>query len=175
MNGDIRGMCAVAVVALVLTVLVSMIDQGCGGAHASPWTQSQATQYGSKTFGDPLVRGTTYDKQAGDVFACTPRGRIERMDPLRWGVAHRSLPCGTVVEICKGRFCVVAPVVDRGPYHATPENCPGRLQRCWARGRTMIRLVPGWRYANDLDLLPRVAFAIRLGGKGLVRWRVLSK
>jgi len=32
------------------------------------------------------------------------------------GVAHRSLPCGTQVEIRRGGRTVVAPVIDRGPF-----------------------------------------------------------
>jgi rare lipoprotein A len=32
------------------------------------------------------------------------------------GVAHRSLPCGTIVAIHYGSATILAPVVDRGPY-----------------------------------------------------------
>lgn len=32
------------------------------------------------------------------------------------GVAHRSLPCGTPVQIAFGQRVVVVPVIDRGPY-----------------------------------------------------------
>jgi rare lipoprotein A (peptidoglycan hydrolase) len=34
------------------------------------------------------------------------------------GVAHRTLPCGTLVEFRVGGRTVIAPVVDRGPYVA---------------------------------------------------------
>lgn len=33
------------------------------------------------------------------------------------GIAHRKLPCGTVVELVYGGKIVRAPVVDRGPFH----------------------------------------------------------
>jgi rare lipoprotein A (peptidoglycan hydrolase) len=32
------------------------------------------------------------------------------------GVAHKSLPCGTLVEVAYGGTSIVVPVVDRGPY-----------------------------------------------------------
>lgn len=37
-----------------------------------------------------------------------------------WGVAHKSLPCGTRLTICY-RKCVRVSVVDRGPYVAGRE------------------------------------------------------
>lgn len=33
-----------------------------------------------------------------------------------WGVAHRTLPCGTVVQVTYGGQTVSVPVIDRGPY-----------------------------------------------------------
>lgn len=38
-----------------------------------------------------------------------------------WGVAHRSLPCGTMVTLTHGASSVTVPVVDRGPYIAGRE------------------------------------------------------
>src|SRR4051794_7488148 len=35
------------------------------------------------------------------------------------GVAHRTLPCGTPVEISLGAHTVTVPVIDRGPFGAT--------------------------------------------------------
>jgi rare lipoprotein A (peptidoglycan hydrolase) len=32
------------------------------------------------------------------------------------GVAHRTLPCGTLVRVSYGGRTIVAPVIDRGPY-----------------------------------------------------------
>ena len=34
----------------------------------------------------------------------------------RLGVAHKSLPCGTMVTFKRGRHEVRVPVIDRGPY-----------------------------------------------------------
>jgi len=36
--------------------------------------------------------------------------------PDTWGVAHKSLPCGTLVTLTHGTTTVTVPVVDRGPY-----------------------------------------------------------
>jgi rare lipoprotein A (peptidoglycan hydrolase) len=38
-----------------------------------------------------------------------------------WGVAHKSLPCGTMVTLTHGANTVTVPVVDRGPYIAGRE------------------------------------------------------
>ncbi len=164
---------ALALVGLAITIAV------CNGepawATTARWKHSQATQYGSKTIGDPYVVGVTYDKQAGAVFSCGGK-----MDPLRRAVAHRTLPCGSVVEICKGARCTTAEVWDSGPFHAVPIACdPLWSQRCWEQGKTIAKRkltteAHAWRFASDLDLLPRVAWSIRLGGKAIVRWRVLS-
>lgn len=36
--------------------------------------------------------------------------------PDTWGVAHKSLPCGTMVALTRGPNTVTVPVLDRGPY-----------------------------------------------------------
>lgn len=41
--------------------------------------------------------------------------------PDTWGVAHKSLPCGTMVTLTHGPRTVTVPVVDRGPYIAGRE------------------------------------------------------
>ena len=38
-----------------------------------------------------------------------------------YGVANKTLPCGTRLRICNGARCVVAEVDDRGPYVAGRE------------------------------------------------------
>jgi rare lipoprotein A (peptidoglycan hydrolase) len=40
----------------------------------------------------------------------------ETMTPALLGVAHRWLPCGTLVDISYGGRSITVPVVDRGPY-----------------------------------------------------------
>jgi len=42
----------------------------------------------------------------------------QELTPDLVGVAHRTLPCGTMVQVAYGGTSVVVPVVDRGPYAA---------------------------------------------------------
>ena len=47
----------------------------------------------------------------GNEMACG--GKLTKST---FGVAHKSLPCGTKVAIAHGGRIVIAPVVDRGPF-----------------------------------------------------------
>ena len=40
----------------------------------------------------------------------------QTLTPSSWGVAHRTLPCGTVLQITYRGQTVSTPVIDRGPY-----------------------------------------------------------
>ena len=53
---------------------------------------------------------TWYD-QAGSTTACGVN-----LDATTLGVAHKSLPCGTMLEFGFRGRTVTAPVIDRGPY-----------------------------------------------------------
>ena len=41
--------------------------------------------------------------------------------PDTWGVAHKTLPCGTMLILTHGANTITVPVVDRGPYVAGRE------------------------------------------------------
>jgi hypothetical protein len=41
--------------------------------------------------------------------------------PDTWGVAHKTLPCGTMLTLTHGANTITVPVVDRGPYVAGRE------------------------------------------------------
>jgi len=62
-----------------------------------------------------------------------------------WGVANKSLRCGTHVRICYHR-CVIATVVDRGPYV----------------------------YGRTFDLTYPVKQAVGMGSVGCIRYTVLD-
>lgn len=47
----------------------------------------------------------------GNGMACG--GKLRKST---WGVAHRTLPCGTKVAIARAGRIVIAPVIDRGPF-----------------------------------------------------------
>lgn len=96
------------------------------------------------------------DKWRGGKSPCIGR-RVESTDV---GIAHRSLPCGTLVKITNHRtgMSTVAPVVTRGPYGAC-------LDEGWVRGKCQDwgikarRSDPGvWR--GVVDLTPPVFKAI---------------
>lgn len=75
---------------------------------------------------------------------------------LARGVAHRQLPCGSVVRLydLRSQRQVTAQIVDRGPYGAL-------LGRRWVLKRKQSD--PGhWR--GVLDILPPTARRIRLTG-----------
>lgn len=122
------------------------------------------------------------DKWAGDKFYCTNT----RVDHRKWGIAHRTLPCGTMVLITNIRNgkSVRAPVIDRGPYWIVPTKCSRDdygfpSHACWNRGRAKVSryLDPasGITFASCADLTPPVARAIGLNGKEPVIVYVLPK
>jgi rare lipoprotein A len=101
------------------------------GGRVSSWQRVLASSYG------------IHDPYLGRRMAC---GGV--LDNVALVVAHRTLPCGTRVQICfkrsSGTFCATATVRDRGPYVA------GRI----------------------FDLGPAVARAVHFSGLGWIRWRL---
>lgn len=75
----------------------------------------------------------------------------------RYGVAHRSAPCGAWLVVC-ARRCSIAVVADRGPYGAL------------TRHGYKVRRVLGERerYRGDFDLRVGLARAIGFRGAGAV-------
>lgn len=66
-----------------------------------------------------------------------------RLTTSTWGVAHKTLPCGTRLTVCYRR-CVRVTVIDRGPYV----------------------------YGREFDLTYPVRRAIGMPGVGCVHWRL---
>lgn len=95
---------------------------------------------------------------AGDRWAGGPSKCLGRkVRPGDWGVAHRTLPCGSLVLLSLPRTgkIVVAPVVDAGPYGALLNDGTWVLK--------LRRSDPG-RYRGCLDLTPPVSAALSHGG-----------
>jgi rare lipoprotein A (peptidoglycan hydrolase) len=86
-----RALIGVALLALVSGAIVGALS------HGNAWRKVVVSTYGSP--GDPLACGGTL--QAGQE-----------------GVAHRTLPCGTRVELRRKGRRVTTRVIDRGPYVA---------------------------------------------------------
>ena len=91
----------------------------------SPFKSAEASWYGPGLYGNKT--------------AC---GQILRATTI--GVAHRNLPCGTMVKFVYHGHAVVAPVIDRGPY---------------VKGRA-------W------DLTAAASEALALEGVGMVRYAI---
>jgi rare lipoprotein A len=97
-------------------VALSILALGAGSAQASPGGASPLV---STTAGQDLVFSPFKSAGAswygpglyGHQTAC---GQTLRATTI--GVAHRSLPCGTMVKFVYDGHAVVAPVIDRGPY-----------------------------------------------------------
>jgi len=109
-----------------ILLLSAVLGGAVGTAQARMWRgdSASASWYGPGLYGNGLACG-------GILTTST------------WGVAHKSLPCGTRVHICYQR-CVVARVIDRGPYVA----------------------------GREFDLTGPVRYAIGMPSMGVVRWWV---
>ena len=85
--------------------LRAVVARGAG-AQASSTPSAAVTVYRP-------ARATWYDPGLfGNRTACGAT-----LTPELHGVAHRSLPCGTLVEVLHGGLTITVPVVDRGPFH----------------------------------------------------------
>jgi rare lipoprotein A len=97
-------------------VALAMLALGAGTAQASP---GGASPVASTTAGQDLVFSPFRSAGAswygpglyGNRTAC---GQTLRATTI--GVAHRNLPCGTMVKFVYHGHALVAPVIDRGPY-----------------------------------------------------------
>lgn len=75
-----------------------------------------------KLEGAPDAKVSAYHRSRATIFAgpgeyqgvaCGGRAELGTL-----GVAHKTLPCGTLVQISHGGKSIVLPVIDRGPYRA---------------------------------------------------------
>lgn len=101
----------------------------------------KASRYGY--VGDPY---DSVGKFACEASLTKKFGRAKWTKMKEMGVAHRTLPCGTPIVICKDKVtCINAWVVDRGPFGALDQK-----GHWYARAK----LKPGERYRGIVDLLP---------------------
>ena len=162
-----------------------------------------------RAFAGEVCLGTQYghpgDKQSGDVFACGydakakqwgrygGRFKKTKMSSRFFGMAHRTLSCGTMVRVCrlgqrkgeaKKKRCVVVPIVDTGPWLAgLKSRCRTRWPSiaCRKTGKTLVRRVRQLpqshkrKFVGCADLLPPAAQAIQLGGMAQVTVKVVKR
>ena len=145
----------------MLPALVAMAIVAVAPAHGAtggaPTLASTKAQTGSGLAFTPLrsASATWYGPGLyGNRTAC---GRILR--PGTMGVAHRTLPCGTVVRFAHRGRRVVTRVIDRGPFARgyTWDLTNGVRRALGFDGAGKIRYALALRYASN-------ASAARSGG-----------
>ena len=98
-----------------------------------------AVRWSPRVLGQQRIRATLQRRRSASVTSASPEVSVRVFKPgmATWygpglygnttacgqvlttelvGVAHKSLPCGTMVEVAYGGRSIVVPVVDRGPY-----------------------------------------------------------
>jgi hypothetical protein len=96
---------------------------------AAPTAVPTPSPYGAATFsGGPAVLVTAswygpgfYENRLPCWQWLQANGLPIQLLPDTWGVAHKTLPCGTTLRLTHGANTITVPVVDRGPYVAGRE------------------------------------------------------
>lgn len=132
-----------------LLAALALVTVASASAQASPGGASPVA-YGTSPDGQELAFSPFRSAGAswygpglwGNSTAC---GQVLR--PTTIGVAHRTLPCGTMVKFVYEGHAVVAPVIDRGPF---------------VKGRA-------W------DLTAAASEALEFGGAGMLRYAIAEE
>ena len=103
----------VAVAAFAITFAVTAANIAADrGAAALRDAEAQGEMLPSRSVTRHAARASAYGPGLyGNTMACG--GTLNRGTVA---VAHKSLPCGALVQICFDRTCTTIPVRDRGPY-----------------------------------------------------------
>lgn len=93
------------------------------GAQAVRAVPGAGTAASRSTESGPQVQVTVYSPGVASWYSPKTNGGSKTACGVRltkWtiGVAHKTLPCGTQVELYYGGMKLVAPVIDRGPFIA---------------------------------------------------------
>jgi rare lipoprotein A (peptidoglycan hydrolase) len=110
----IKSFQAITFAILALLALAAVPAQATtGGASATSGVAAAPAEEADIAFGPTKIAGASWYGPGlyGRHTAC---GQTLRSTTI--GVAHRSLPCGTMVKFIYQGHSVVAPVIDRGPY-----------------------------------------------------------
>jgi hypothetical protein len=131
---------ALLLVAAAITVCAPCLAQGSTGGAST--TASSGAQEGRGIAFAPLRSAGATWYGPGLYGRHTACGQLLR--PQTIGVAHRDLPCGTLVRFVYHGRQIVTEVIDRGPYS----------------------------HGNDWDLTNGARRALRFGGSGRIRYAV---
>lgn len=126
----------------MLKLILALLISTCGSAKSTKTERCIAT-----------VFGTPGDKHMGTKTACKPYS----FDPETPGIAHRTLPCGTLVKVTltKSGHQRYARVVDRGPYGAIMDD------GSWGK---KIRRSDEGKWRGCVDMTPALSRAIGHNG-----------
>ena len=83
-----------------------------GGASSAPGAAPDAPRVAPRA----SVRRTAIATWFGPGFYGQTTACGQTLTPVLVGVAHRTLPCGTLVRVSYRRHLLTLPVIDRGPY-----------------------------------------------------------
>jgi rare lipoprotein A (peptidoglycan hydrolase) len=118
--------CALALcTALAISAPATAASTVTGGAAAGGETQTQASQSTTTATSNATATGSGAVKKANKTSIATWFGPGlygqttacgQTLTPAVVGVANRTLPCGTLVQISYRGHAITVPVVDRGPY-----------------------------------------------------------
>jgi rare lipoprotein A (peptidoglycan hydrolase) len=102
-----------ALALLAICVAAVPAQATTGGASAASGVAAAPVEEAEIAFGPSRLAGASWYGPGlyGRQTAC---GQTLRASTI--GVAHRNLPCGTLVKFIYRGHTVVAPVIDRGPY-----------------------------------------------------------
>lgn len=84
----------------------------------APIAKTPLPQASLPTLPDPPTSGVILASWYGPGFYGNRTACGQTYSPEMVGVAHRTLPCGTLVTLSYGGRSVTVPVIDRGPYVA---------------------------------------------------------
>lgn len=110
----------------VIILLLSLVI--CASATARTSTTSWASWYGPGLYGNTMSCGKVLTAQT-------------------WGVANKTLPCGTRIHMCFRGLCTNVTVVDRGPFVAN----------------------------RDFDLTAAVAGYLSFQGVAKIEWNIIGR
>jgi rare lipoprotein A (peptidoglycan hydrolase) len=151
----IRTMFALFVLAIVTSVFAGMSDAHAASLRAThthaPRHPNFAPHIGKNIV---VTRGSFLGNQVATWYGPgffghrTACGQTLRRST--WGIAHRSLPCGTLVTLTRGGKKVSVRVIDRGPYSGASLDLTSRTRDYlrFTSGSVKMAVVSRYRLAK---------------------------
>lgn len=131
---------AVAFVAAIAVAMTFVPNADAARATYAPTMDRHIVTTKSSNLGPQLA--TWYGPGFyGNGTACG-----QRLTRSTWGIAHRTLPCGTLVTVSLGKRSVTVPVIDRGPYSGATVDLTSRTKSFLRFGSGRVKMSRVQRY-----------------------------